>query len=805
MDLNGLTGEQAEKLLGIHGPNTITENSHINPIKIFISQLASPLISILIIASVISILLKEYTDAGFILFVVVINSILGFYQEFKAENTMEKLKQSVSKTVKVIRSQKIITITTDLLVPGDIFILEPGLRIPADARLLEGNELEIDEAILTGESDPVAKTANHKDSEIFMGTLVLEGLGKAKVTLTGERTKFGQIAKSLQEETNPMTPLKLELLKLSKLITIFVLLIIAFIFTLGIFTGMDFKEIFFTSVALGVSTIPEGLIISLTVTLALGMNRLLAKKALVKNLPAAETLGDVEVLCVDKTGTLTMGVMQVADTDFIDKERAMIALALSNNNTNFIDKAIAHYISGSQKEGFIDNLQRKRKTLFPFSSERKYTGAFDGENLYAVGAPEIIFKFCKSVSKDWESKVYEKSREGSRTLALCSKSCSKTSPSRGDFEGMEFLGLIYIKDPIRENLQDSINQIHHFGMEIKVITGDLKETAVNVMKNLGFDLQPDESISGSELSKLIESHSLEKEVLKIKLFYRTTPSQKLEIVKALQKRGKVVGMMGDGVNDSPALKTAEIGLVVDNATDVSKEVADVILLDSNFKTIEAAIIEGRNIIKNLKKIITFLLADSLTETVLILLSIIFALPLPLTPVLLLWINIIEDGLPSLALAFEKTSPRLLLKKTKKKNKGILDKKVTLLIVLSSLIKDLIFFALYIFLIRSGEDLYLSRTIIFGCISFSSLLFLFSAKTIDSNIFREKLFNNSMVNISFFSGVFLLFLSIYLPFLQNVLGTVPLNLFQIGVIILLSLISITIIEAAKYLISKLPST
>jgi Ca2+-transporting ATPase len=716
---------------------------------------------------------------------------------------MEKLKQSVSKTVKVLRSGKFSTISTDFLVPGDVFVLEPGLRIPADGEVLEGSELNIDESVLTGESVPVAKDTMGDSNSIYMGTLVIEGIGKALVKQTGELTKFGEIAKSLREDINPTTPIKIELLKLSKLITIVILVIIGFIFVLGMVTGVDLKEIFFTSVALGVSTIPEGLIISLTVTLALGMNRLLAKKALVKNLPAAETLGDVDVLCIDKTGTLTLGTMQVTDTDFTDKDISMNALAFSNNNSNFIDKAIVQYLTINNPESFLEDMQKKRKLLFPFSSEKKYTGSFDGERLYAVGAPEVILTFCNNQSSEWTKKVHEHAIEGSRTLALCQKKYKGDVPTRDDFKNMEFLGLVYIKDPIRENLAESLLKINQAGIEIKVITGDLKETAESVMTSLGMKLTPDETISGSELSELIANNTLEKEVLKIKLFYRTSPNQKLEIVKALQTRGKIVGMMGDGVNDSPALKMAEIGLVVDNATDVSKEVADVILLDSNFKTIEDAIQEGRNIMKNLRKIITFLLADSLTETVLILLSLIFFLPLPLTPVLLLWINIIEDGLPSLALAFEKSSPKLLMKKPKRRRQGILDRRVISLIILTSLIKDILFFALYFYLTHEGYDILVSRTIIFACISFSSLLFLFSAKTIDSNIWKEKLFNNRIVNLAFLSGTALLLLSIYFAPLQKVLGTTSLQIYQLGVIIVLSILSILFIEGSKYFIYKHP--
>ena len=798
----GLTSSKAKKLQLEHGLNEIRQESKVNPVKILISQTKSPLIFILIFAAFFSLILHEYSDAFFIMLVVVINSFLGFYQEYKAENTLEKLKKSVSKTVNVLRDGGIINIDAINLVPGDVFILEPGLRIPADSRVIEASEILINEAVLTGESEPISKAVNDvKSNHIFMGTLVIEGLGKAEVQKIGEHTKFGQIAKSLSEDINPVTPIKLELLRLSRIITVFILVVITFVFVLGIHNGLEFKDIFLTAVALGVSTIPEGLIISLTVTLALGMNRLLARKALVKNLPAAETLGDVDVLCVDKTGTLTYGNMQVADSDFVNKEHALETLAISNNESNFIDKSVLKFLVNVKNSTFVDKMQENRVHLFPFSSERKYTGAFDGQFLHAVGAPEVIFSFCKGNMSTWEKKVYEKAKQGNRMLALCRKSLTSQHIDRTDFSDMEMLGLLYIKDPVRESVASSIKQIESAGIEVKVITGDLKETAANVLRTLGISVTDKQMLSGQELARHIKNDNLDDIVLSTKLFYRTTPDQKLAIVRALQKKGKIVGMMGDGVNDSPALKAAEIGIVVDNATDVSKEVADIVLLDSNFQTIEAAVEEGRNIIKNLRKIITFLISDSLTETVLILLSLIFILPLPLTPVLLLWINLIVDGVPSLALAFEKTDSKLLLTRPKAKRDTLLDRRIISMIISTSLIKDFIFFIIYYYMINSGAELGIARTMMFASISFSSLLFLFSVKTLDSQLWKEKLFDNKMVNFAFSTGIILLLMTIYTTPFNNILSTTPLPLNKLIAVIAMASMSICLIEIAKYILHK----
>lgn len=802
MIFKGLSQEQADLLLKEYGENEIREASKVEPWKIFFNQLTSPLIFILIVAASISIIVNEFTDAFFIMVVVIINTALGFSQEYKAENSLEKLKNSVSKNVKVLRDDRLVTLDTKYLVPGDVFMVEPGLRVPADAQMLESNEVLVNESVLTGESEPVAKnSSNPEDSSVFMGTLVLEGLGHARVVTTGSMTKFGSIAKSLSQDINPPTPIKLELKRLSKIVTFLVLFMIFIVFLMGLTVGLDTEEIFFVSVALGVSTIPEGLIISLTVTLALGMNRLLAKKALVKSLPAAETLGDVEILCIDKTGTLTHGNMRVSDSDLLDKELALRTLAISNNETNFIDKAVLQYLETSKDKGFIEDVQKSRKILFPFSSQNKYTGAWDGERLYVVGAPEVVFGFSEGELSAWEDKYIEKAKAGNRMLALAYKSHANQEVSRNDIKDMIFLGLVYIQDPVRESVKESIHSIINAGVEIKVITGDLKETAVSVLQSLGFELSNDEIISGSELEELIATEKLGTVVERIKLFYRTTPDQKLSIVKSLQEKDKVVGMMGDGVNDSPALKAAEIGIVVDNATDVSKEVSDIILLDSNFRTIESAVAEGRSIIKNLRKILTFLLADSLTQTVLILLSIIFVLPLPLTPVLILWINIIENGLPSLALAFEKTPKKDLLKKPKSKRKSLLDQKVVSLIIATSLVKDFFFFMIYIYMINTGFDLTLARTIMFACVSLSSLFFLFSAKTIDKNIWNSPLFNNKLVNLSFFSGIGLLALSIYWGPISRVLETVPLSFSQAIYVLIISFMSMLFIEFAKVIIHK----
>lgn len=809
MNYQGLKNKEVEELRNQFGFNEIQSVNKLSAFTIFFNQLKNPLIYILLIAAAFSIYLKEAKDAGFIIAVVLINSILGFYQEYKAENTMEALQKRVSKTVKVIRGGSKQEIPARELVPGDLLVLEPGLRVAGDGVLLEATELTLNEALLTGESAPVLKKvpsnpnqAKGEEFMVFKGSAVIEGVGVAQIQKIGNETKFGQIAKHLDSQFNPVTPIKKELIRISKVITLIIIIITACIVVLGLLRGFDAEDIFLTAAALGVSTIPEGLLIALTITLAFGMNRIMAKQAVVKNLPAAETLGDIETLCVDKTGTLTLGDMRVADTDFTNKELAMKALAICNNESNFIDAAILDFIYSSSGKDFHKQNLDKRQEFFPFSSLKKYTGAYDGDNLYAVGAPEVILEFSKGESKDWQKKVTAKAQQGNRMVAVAYKKLAKTSDiTRNDFKAMDFLGLVYVKDPVRKGVADSLRRIQRAGVDIKVITGDLKETSLSVLHSLDFDLEPNQLISGKEIAKITSQRKFDSIVRKTKLFYRTTPDQKLRIVKSLQRDNKRVGMMGDGVNDSPALKTAEIGISVDNATDVSKEVSDLILLDSNFQTIVDAIDEGRNIFQNLRKIMTYLFADSLSETVLIFLALLFGLPLPMLPLQLLWINIVEDGLPSLALSFDRADEDLLSRPPRKHNQSVFDKKVIGAIIAVSLIVDSIYFGIFKYLIDTGTALDYAQTIIFAGVSISSLFFLYSAKTLDTNLWKVNFLNDKFVNISVIVGILLTFIAVYLPPLQDLLGTVALSSKAIIGIFIIALLDTLLVELIKLGIHK----
>jgi Ca2+-transporting ATPase len=764
MEHTGLNENQVLLNRNKFGLNEIKSQNEVSLIKIALRQIKSPLIYILIAATVFSLVLKEYKDALFIIIVVFINSALGLYQEYKAEKTLSSLQKQISKVSKVIRNGEVIKIPTIELVPDDVIILEQGMQVPADAKLIEANELAIDESILTGESEPVEKDI---DGEIFKGTKIVSGIGKAVVLKIGMQTKFGVIASKLENESTVNTPTQMRLALISKVITIIIALIISLVIILGLVRGIETEEILLTSIALAVSTIPEGLIISYTIVLALGMNRIMKRKAIVKNLPAAETLGSVDVLCIDKTGTLTLGEMNVTGIESeLDEKLINRILLMSNNDSNFVDVALRRFVNQNLAENEAQHIQNQRLKLFPFSSKEKYSAAIDDENAYIVGAPEKLFQLMRLNESEinmLERNVREKGEQGIRVLAFGYKKIKKHSIERSDLKDFELGGIIFINDPIRKSVKNALVKVQNSGIELKVITGDMLITAKAILGELGIKLSENEILSGEDLERIKGNGDFDEIVNKVKLFYRTTPDQKLDIVQAIQRLGKTVGMMGDGVNDSPAIFNAEIGIGVDSATDVSKEAADIILLDSNFETIYGAIEEGRNIFQNMKKIFIYLFVGSFTETILILLSLIFNIPLPLLPLQLLWINLIEDGLPSIALGFDKNASL-----TKKKFEKVLDNSTFIIIFLAGIVADLMLFILYYSTFKRTGDVELSRTIIFGSVSISSLLFLYSAKTFDSNIWKEKFWNNKVANLSVLLGIFMTFVAIYFAPIANIL-------------------------------------
>jgi len=797
----GLSEKQVLELREKFGENVLPFKKEVVWLSILFFQLKSPLIYILMIVGLTSFVLKEYLDVGLIAFVIIVNVLMGFFQEYSAKRTLTALRKTLKSKTIVIRDGQRKEIEVKELVPGDLVVLGSGDRVPAGSKFVEGVGLLVNEAILTGEEEAVVKNEKQGNNILFMGTTVISGRGIIEVIKIGVETEIGKIGESLAEIKEEKTPLQIKLEIFAKNLAIIILLICLIIFILGGFHEENLLEIFRMAVILSIAAIPEGLPIAITVILALGMRRILKRNGLVKTLLSVETLGSTSVICTDKTGTLTEGKMKVVKTDFSDKSRALLALTLNNEQRSALEVAIWEYTK--KQKGFnpqeIFN-QTKRIYEEPFDSEKKYSmtiNKLEGKEIaFLMGAPEIIISFCQISDKE-KTKILEEiekwADKGLRVLGLALKEKRNLEEKKDFF----WLGLVGIIDPIRKEAKEAILTAQRAGIKIKIVTGDYRKTAERVADNLGFKLEPKNILEGHEL-EVISDDELRKRIDDIILFTRITPHQKQKIVRILQEKGETVAMAGDGVNDALALKKANIGVVVGTASDVAKEVADLILLDNNFKTIVAACEEGRLIFSNIKKTVAYVLSNSFAEITLILGAILLDFPFPLTVVQILWIHLICDGPPDLMLAFE-PKEKLLAEETPREIKEgkILDDFTKFLIFAISLTVGILSLFLFWYLgIRVG-NLSLGRTIAFATIANVSLVYIFAYKNLKKPIIKmENFFQNKFMFLGVAYGFLLLFLAIYFPFLNKVLGTIPLKPSHWLLIFSISLFATLIIESAK---------
>lgn len=788
----GLTTSQAEKLLLQYGLNKLPGGKSQTRLSHFLAQFTSPLIYILVFAGIITFALKDYKDSLVIFAAVFVNTLLGYYQEVKAERALEALKNMLMPQTKVIRDGEKQTISVSDLVPGDVVILGQGDKIPADGVLLEAVSFSANEAILTGESATVQKKYK---SEVFMGTHVVSGRGVLHVQKTGLHSKMGSIAGQLSDLDDTETPLQKRLDHLAKSLAVIVLSLSGLILIIGLLKGTPFAEIFSTSVALAVAAIPEGMAVSLTVILAIGMQRILKQKALVRRLVAAETLGSVTVIATDKTGTLTEGRMQVTHVDLTDEKMALDVAVYANNLEDPLEFALWEWAQENNidPQSLVDTSTRQKEK--PFDSETRYMSVKVSDITYVKGAPEVVMNMCK-ISKAQVEKstdLIEKwSSEGLRMVGL--------AVQKPKSKNLTWIGLVAMEDPIRKNIHSVMGTCTQAGIRTLMITGDYVGTAKAVWQKVHkskaevsvLDGQNIESMSDSELAEAVKE---------VDIFARVSPSQKLRIVSALKENGEVVALVGDGVNDAPALKKADIGIVVGNASDVAKETADMILLDSNFKTIVAAIEEGRGIYSNMRKVILYLLSDAFAEIILVVGAMILGLPIPLTAAQILWINVITDGLPAIALTVEPKDNDLLKRDPIDQNIPLVDFEMKSLIgIVSGItgIMSLIIFTYY----YEVSGLAVARTVTFAALAFGTLVYIYSIRSM-----KEPLFNmGSKVNVYLFVsvlfGLFLQLGAIYQPHLRSFLGNKILDMSQWTIVLLFTVMVITIIEIAKFLFSRL---
>jgi P-type Ca2+ transporter type 2C len=898
---DGISKKEAETRISKYGHNELEEKKGRTPIKIFISQFNDFMIWILIAAAFISgIILREITDAIVILAILILNAVLGFVQEFRAEKALLALKELASPGALVIRDGMEINIYSKNLVPGDIIKLVAGDLVPSDCRVIGQTNLQVNESILTGESMSVNKTAEplydeklppgDKKNMLFSGTTVVKGRCIAVVTGTGQNTEIGKIASMVQGE-DELTPLQIELKTVGKKIGIICLATSLIVFLSGILKGNPAAQMFLVAVALAVASIPEGLPAIVTASLSLGVQKMAKNNAIVRKLSSVETLGSVSVICTDKTGTLTENKMMVrkiyggldeaTDYDeFIENRNKMdktektlvlkalessdaLSLLLKNavlcNDAYYPNKETEQVIGDPTEAALIElgsfysidksELEKDypRKMEEPFDSERKMMSTineippYDTKNnrgyiLFSKGAPEVILKKCTGIIKNGKIKnLTTEEREkiksnnhllagkAMRNLAFAFKSLESLPEENKIIEAEEdlvYLGMVGMIDPPRPEVYDAIEKCKRANIKIVMVTGDHKITARAIGEELGILRGNDKIIDGSEFD-LLSKDELESQIEHIRIFARVSPSNKVDIVEALKKKNHIVAMTGDGINDAPSLKKADIGVAMGIVgTDVSKESSDIILTDDNFATIVSAIKQGRVIYDNIKKFILFLLSCNISEVILMFIAILAGdyifylitgqkgfLYVPLLPVQILWMNLITDGLPALALGMDPPEKDIMDRKATKNKERILSRKGFFLILWQGLILTsgalfVYFVAPLIFntgtLTNSRE---ISQTLVFTTLVISQLLHTYNFRFQYRGIFNKNIFENKILNLAIAASILLQFGIIYIPWLQSIFKTTGLNLSQWLLVIASSVTPVIIINIINEIIYR----
>jgi len=818
----GLSPYQAKIRLEKYGPNRIKEEKRKSTLLIFFQQFLNPLIYILLIAAVVSFLIGEKKDAIVIAIAVIINTIIGFIQELRAEKAASALKAYAVAFCSVRRNGKVEQIKTQELVPGDIVLLTAGSRVSADVRLFYAVDFTIEEAILTGESHAIEKSEKILTEELslgdrtnmaFSGTYAISGKAEGIVVATGDKTELGKIAQLIVETKEEKTPLQKQISRFSWLLGWLMLGLTIFVFLLGLIKQIPFKEILITSIALAVAAIPEGLLIAVTIVLAIGMQRMLKREALVRHLIAAETLGSVSVICTDKTGTLTEGRMGVEELWAKDESQLWLAATLNNDAQiseeekkrigNPTEVAVLEAATKSgikiEKENFV------RIDEIPFSSDLKYMATLHSCNrssrhknlLIVKGAPEKVLSMC-AVKPDeleaFEDKAKEMANKGLRLLAFASKK-TDNKKIKGELKKLSLVGLVGLQDPLRPTAKQTVDELSQAGIHTVVVTGDHQDTATNIARGAGIYVDKHNVMTGETLNKLSDEELYNK-ITEVELFARVDPKHKIRIVDAWRRRGESVAMIGDGVNDAPALKSADIGVALGSGSDVAQEISDMVLLDNNLSTISAAVKEGRTIFDNIRKVIVYLMADSFSEIVLIVGSLLMGLPLPLLASQIFWINLVTDGFPDIALTMEPPEDDIMLRAPRKKTESVMNKEMITIIFIIGIVTDIIQFSLYFYLLRTSMSIKYIRTIMFTAMAINSLVYVFSVRSMRSSLFRMNPFKNMWLNIAVLAGLCTQLAAVYIPPMQKLFSTVAIGATEWGIILVLALIKITGIEITK---------
>ena len=840
----GLTNEEAKKRIRTYGVNALIDKNKKTKMQIFLSQFKNMMVILLLIVGILSLIYSIVTGEDFleplvILGTTLVNCIMGYMQESKAEDATEKLKKYSANYVTVKRNNVSKELNAKHLVPGDYIILEAGDKVPADARIVQSYFAKTDESILTGESQNVDKIDEviTKDSilaetynMVYSGTVVTAGKIEAVVINTGMNTELGKIADALDTKEEPVTPLQMKVAKVSRFITGVAFILIAFVLFYGLINHYTFLNILMLCISMVVASVPESLTIAITATLSIGVSQMAKKKSIVRNLAAIETLGATEVICTDKTGTLTENKMHMTKIYTDEKEiplddlknyQTLINIMNGSNSATLSDKGV---YTGDAVDVAIKNYLKENKlkadkvekiTELPFDSDRKMmSGVYrkDGETyLYIKGSLESIVQRSKSILINNESKPINKkyideykevetnmSVQSLKVLAFAYKKITKTITDDDDYfkeeNDLTLVGLAGFKDPIRKNIKESIDMCKNAGIRVIMLTGDNLQTAMTIAKEAGICQSEEECINASNLTK----EDISKNINKYNVYARVSPEAKLQIVKAFQKRHKVVAMTGDGVNDAPAIKLANVGIGMGKAgTDVTKDVSDIILLNDSFETITTAVSEGRRIYDNVVANIMYNLSSNFTEIFIILFGMLTGNTI-ISAIHVLYIDLVADTVPSIALAYEGPSKNIMKQKSNGLNKKIFTKFFSCFLILSVILETLISLYVYHRFAPFGEGT--AQTLALLSIVINEFVFAYNCRSLKEQIHKRGLFKNKELNIGILALVLVQIVVFFSP-IGKIFGLTEITVNQFIYVILINLVSLVIIELLKPWIVK----